>query len=99
MAEHAAVIDVSRYYPASGKRDELLQAMRMLAAEAAETDGCFGAQVCASDRDPEALVGISRWRDAAALDAFASAPEFVSRRQGLTSLLGRPAERDHYRSV
>jgi len=45
MAEHATVIDVSRYYPAEGKRAELLDAMRRLAAAASQAPGCFGSQV------------------------------------------------------
>ena len=99
MAEHAAVIDVSRYYPASGRRDDLLAAMRRLAAGAAEAEGCFGAQVCTSDRDPEALVALSRWASADALSDFADAPAFVAERDALSGLLARPAERDHYRST
>ena len=97
MTEHAAVIDVSRYYPAPGRRDDLLEAMHTLAAETGRREGCFGAQVCHSDRDREALVAISRWESGAALEAFASSPDFVSQREQLTPLLSRPAEREHYR--
>jgi hypothetical protein len=56
MTDSAAVVDVSRYYPGSGQREALLDAMRRVASEAAAADGCFGAQVCGSDQDGEALV-------------------------------------------
>ncbi len=99
MAEHATVVDVSRYYPAEGKHDQLLDAMHRLAAAAAEAQGCFGSQVCTSDRDPDALIAVSRWESAGALQGFAENPEFVSQRQGLADLLGRPAEREHLSSA
>ena len=99
MAEHAVVIDISRYYPASGKRDELLSAMRQQAVAACDFEGCFGAQVCASDRDEQVLVAISRWASQQALDAFANSSTFVSEREGLISLLARPSEHEHLSSV
>ena len=97
MAEHAAVIDVSRYYPAPGKRNELLAAMRKLAESAASSKGCFGVQACASDEDAEALIAISRWASESSLQAFANAPAFVHERERLTSLLAKPAVREHFR--
>lgn len=99
MAEHATVVDVSRYYPAGGKRDELLDAMRGLASAASSANGCFGAQVCTSDQDGEALVAVSRWESQAALDAFAADPGFVGERERLAGLLGKPAEREHLHSA
>lgn len=99
MAEHATVIDVSRYYPAEGKRDGLVNAMKRLASAAADAPGCFGSQVCTSERDPEALIAVSRWESAAALQAFADSPEFVAERQGLTDLLGRESVREHLTST
>lgn len=99
MADHAVVIDVSRYYPASGKREELLTAMHALAATTSGSEGCFGAQVCASDRDEEALVAISRWASYQALEAFADSPEFVAEWERMSFLLARPAEREHFRSL
>ena len=60
MPEHAAIIDVSRYYPAPGKRQELLDAMRTLASSASSSQGCFGAQACESDQDAETLVADGR---------------------------------------
>jgi len=95
MAEHALIIDVSRYYPASGKREELLAAMHALAATTGGSEGCFGAQVCTSDRDEEALVAISRWASGEALEAFADSPEFVAERERMSFLLAGPAEHEH----
>jgi quinol monooxygenase YgiN len=97
VTEHAAVIDVSRYYPAPGKRDELLRAMKQMADRAASSDGCFGAQACDSDQDEEGLVAVSRWESQASLDRFAESPEFVREREQLTSLLSKPARREHLR--
>ncbi len=97
MTEHASVIDVSRYYPAAGKRRQLLEAMKRMAERAAATDGCFGAQACESDQDAEALVAISRWSSRAALDQFAGSPDFVKEREQLASLLAKPAHREHFR--
>jgi quinol monooxygenase YgiN len=97
MTEHAAVIDVSRYYPAPGKRDELLRAMRQMADRAASSDGCFGAQACDSDQDEEALIAVSRWESQSSLDRFAQSPEFIHEREQLTSLLSKPARREHLR--
>jgi|SRR5579864_4266479 len=95
MTEHAAVIDVSRYYPAPGKREELLRAMKQMADRAASSDGCFGAQACDSDQDEEALIAVSRWESQAALDSFAQSPEFVHDTEQMTSLLSKPARREH----
>ena len=99
MAEHAIVIDVSRYYPAQGKRQELLSAMKTMADRAGESKGCFGAQACESDSDGESLVAISRWASRADLDAFARSADFVTEREKLASLLGRNAEREHLTPV
>ena len=99
MAEHAHVIDVSRYYGAQGKRHELVTAMKQLAEKASASKGCFGAQVCESDHDHDALVAVSRWSSQADLDAFANSSDFVHDRERLTSLLGKPAQREHLRPV
>ena len=99
MVEHAVVIDVSRYYPASGQREALLAGMQKLAAATSGWEGCFGAQVCESDRDEKALVAISRWVSEEALSAFANSRDFVAEREALTPLLAAPAEHEHFRPV
>ena len=97
MPEHAAIIDVSRYYPSPGKREELLDAMRTLASSASSRPGCFGAQACESDEDGATLVAISRWASEEMMEDFANSPDFVREREQLTSLLARPASREHFR--
>ena len=99
MPEHATVVDVSRYYPADGKREELREAMRGLAQATSGAAGCFGAQVCSSDHDADALVAISRWESAEALERFSSDRGFLGQAEELRSLLARPAAREHFRSI
>lgn len=99
MAEHAAVINVSRYRPASGKRDELLKAMARMAERASSSPGCFGAQACVSDRDHETMIAISRWESRRALDAFAGTAASTTEREHLEGLLGGPAERENLTPV
>jgi heme-degrading monooxygenase HmoA len=99
MAEHATVVDVSRYYPADGKRDGLLEAMRKLAQTVSQAPGCFGSQVCTSDTDGDALIAVSRWESAEALQRFADSSEFAAERDGLSDLLGRRSAREHLTSA
>jgi quinol monooxygenase YgiN len=99
MAEHATVVDVSRYYPADGRREALLGAMRRLAETVSQAPGCFGSQVCTSDGDAEALIALSRWESAEALQRFAESSAFALQREGLEGLLGRPAAREHLTSA
>lgn len=95
MAEHAAVVNVSRYRPASGKRDQLIEAMRRMAERASSAPGCFGAQACASDRDREDMIAISRWESPQALDAFAATAASATEREHLEGLLAGPAAREN----
>ncbi|MBV9278744.1 MAG: antibiotic biosynthesis monooxygenase [Chloroflexi bacterium] len=97
--DSAAVVDVSRYYPGPGQGEALLDAMRRVASKASAAEGCFGAQVCQSDQDGEALVAISRWASASAMEAFANSSAFVEEREHFASLLARPAQREHLRPV
>jgi quinol monooxygenase YgiN len=99
VAEHAAVINVSRYRPASGKRDELLKAMARMAERASSAPGCFGAQACVSDRDHETLIAISRWESRPALDAFAGTAASTTEREHLEGLLGGSAQRENLTPV
>ncbi len=63
MAEHAGLIQVTTFQPAPGRRDELLALCAETQERAAAADGCFGAQTCTVEEDPDAVVAISRWRD------------------------------------
>jgi quinol monooxygenase YgiN len=99
MAEHATVLDVSRYRAREGSRDELIAGMRKIAQQASEAEGCFGAQVCVSSEDPNDLVAVSRWRTAEALEAFARAAPAIAERERLTQLLAGPAMHEHLTAV
>ena len=99
MAEHAAVVNVSRYQPATGKRAELLSAMKRMAARAADAEGCFGAQACESDQDPADLIAISRWESAQALHAFSNTAESTAGQEHLKGLLAGPTRRENLRPV
>ena len=99
MAEHAVVVNVSRYQPAPGRREELLTAMHRVAERAIRQEGCFGAQTCLSDREPDELVGISRWKSRDALAAFREMAEFEAEQERLTALLAGPAEHENLMPV
>ena len=95
MDDHAAVINLSRYHPAAGRRDELLGAMRAIAAQLSSVQGCFGAQACVSDVDPEVLVAVSRWASAEALRAQTGSQAFQAELDRLRVLLDRPAAHEN----
>ena len=73
MAEHAGLIQVTTFRAAAGRRDELLALCAETQERAATADGCFGAQTCTAEEDPDAVVTISRWRDRHSLEAFQAA--------------------------
>jgi quinol monooxygenase YgiN len=73
MTEHAGLIQVTTFRPAPGRRDEVLAFCAETQERAAAADGCFGAQTCTVDEDPDAVVAISRWRDRRSLEAFHAA--------------------------
>jgi quinol monooxygenase YgiN len=95
MDEHASVVDVSRYRPADGKRDEMIAEMKKIAERASKSEGCFGAQVCTSNSDSGALVAVSRWKSRQALEKFSSEVQSVAARDKLTELLGGRAQHEH----
>ena len=95
MEEHAAVLDVSRYRPAEGKREEMLTEMKKIAARALEAEGCFGAQVCTSNSDKGSLIAVSRWRSRQALEAFSNEVQSITSRGRLTELLDGRAQHEH----
>ena len=95
MEQHAVVLDVSRYRPADGKRDEMLAEMKKIADRANAADGCFGAQVCISSSDKDAIVAVSRWKARAALETFAKEVEAMGSRAQLTQLLNGRAEHEN----
>jgi quinol monooxygenase YgiN len=90
MAEHAVVVNVSRYSPAPGRREELVDAMHRMAERAAGAEGCFGAQTCTSDDDPNDLVALSRWRSTDALQQFHLDATSIAEQERLGTLLSSP---------
>jgi quinol monooxygenase YgiN len=99
MTEHAAVVNVSRYRPAPGKRTDLLSAMQRMAKRAADAPGCFGAQACESDQDREDLIAVSRWESTEALEAFSNTAGSVAEQEHLEGLLAGPARRENLRPL
>ncbi|TMC83409.1 MAG: hypothetical protein E6J08_02865 [Chloroflexi bacterium] len=83
MNEHAGVVRLVRHEPGKGKRDEVAGLLKAIAEAARDFPGCFGAQVASSDRDREALVLISRWESAGAMERFGKDPGFTSLRDEL----------------
>ena len=73
MTERAGLIQVTTFRPAPGRRDEVLALCAETQQRAAAADGCFGAQTCTVDEDPDAVAAISRWRDRHSLEAFQAA--------------------------
>jgi quinol monooxygenase YgiN len=73
MTEYAGLIQVTTFRPVLGRRDEVLALCAETQERAAAADGCFGAQTCTVDEDPDAVVAISRWRDRHSLEAFQAA--------------------------
>src|SRR6266516_1533160 len=73
MAEHAGLIQVTTFQPTPGRRDEVLALCAETQQRAAAAGGCFGAQTCTVEEDPDAVVAISRWRDRHSLEAFQAA--------------------------
>jgi quinol monooxygenase YgiN len=99
MADHAHVVNVSRYRPTSGKRQELMSAMKRMAERASQAKGCFGAQACESDRDQQDLIAVSRWESPDALHAFSNTAASTAEQEQLKGLLAAPAQRENLRPV
>ena len=97
--KHAVVLDVSRYRPAAGKRDEMLTEMKKIADHASKADGCFGAQVCVSSSDKDSLIAVSRWKSRASLEEFSRDMRAKASRDRLTQLLDGRAQHEHLTPV
>jgi len=68
-----AVRLVVMFHAASGKGDELAQAMKARCEVSRQDAGCEQFEVFQSIFDPDKLVLLELWKDKAALDAHASA--------------------------
>jgi quinol monooxygenase YgiN len=99
MADHATVVDVERFWPADGKAGEVLIELRRVRDLTDHAPGCFGAQVCRSQEDPEILVLISRWKDDATAEQFGRSPDLRAALARVDSLLARPRQAEHFRPL
>jgi quinol monooxygenase YgiN len=97
MAEHASIVRVTRFQPASGKRDALIRRLEDGVVGIRELEGCFGAQICTVRESPDLIVAVSRWASQAALDQFLESS--TSMRAELADLLAQPATSEHLVAV
>jgi quinol monooxygenase YgiN len=88
MAEHANVVRMARFRPASGRREELVDRLQSGVDAIRQRDGCFGAQICTVREDPDVVVVLSRWANQAALDQFLS--ETTAQRSEAAALTREP---------
>src|SRR5438105_3132627 len=93
MAEHASIVRLTRFQPASGKRDELIRRLIEGAEGIRELEGCFGAQICTVRENPDVIVAISRWASQAAVDNFLRTTE--TQRAELAKLAAGPPASEH----
>jgi quinol monooxygenase YgiN len=93
MAEHAQIIRLTRYRPDPGQRDRLLTQLQQLTEAMRSLPGLFGAQICRSQEDPEAVVVISRWENEGALRGLGQ-PQLATTIQAAAQL-AESAESEH----
>jgi quinol monooxygenase YgiN len=72
MSEHASVVRIIRFRPAADRRADLTTRLRSRLDEIRQLEGCFGAQVCTLQEEPDVVAVISRWVSQSALDQFLS---------------------------
>jgi quinol monooxygenase YgiN len=97
MAEHASIVRLTRFQPASGKRDELIRRLEDGAEGIRQLEGCFGAQICTVRESPDVIVAISRWASQAAVDDFLRTTE--AQRADIARLAASPPSSEHLVSV
>lgn len=78
MSDHARTIRVTTFTAAQGQVDALVDAATRNAGDAAEADGCFGAQVLRPEGQDDVVAVISRWRDRDDLQRFLDAHEGIA---------------------
>lgn len=97
MSEHASVVRVTTFVPAEGRRQELIQHLAEMAVGVRQQDGCFGAQICEPDDQPDAVTVISRWRDEAALGSLREGAG--TGMEQVSALVAGPPATTHFRSI
>lgn len=78
MNDHARVVRIERHDAGAGRRDEVAGVLKSAAEAARDANGCYGAQVTSSDREPAQVVLIERWESDDAMRGFHERPEFTS---------------------
>jgi heme oxygenase (mycobilin-producing) len=68
-------VSLSRLRVRADRSDELVRAFRARARLVDDADGFVDLQVWQSDRDPEEVLMVSRWRDRAAFQAYMRSEE------------------------
>jgi quinol monooxygenase YgiN len=97
MAEHANVVRMARFRPASGRREELVNRLQSGVDAIRQRDGCFGAQICTVLEDPDLVVVLSRWADQSALDRFLS--DTTDQRRQAAALSAGPPTTETFVSI
>src|SRR2546428_6140412 len=98
-ADHATLVRVTHFYPSEGNRDTAVGLLKAIAESARKAPGCYGAQICASDQDPEAVVTVSRWHDRGAMDRFQESPDFSGVMREVQPAMARPSRTEHYQTI
>jgi quinol monooxygenase YgiN len=97
MAEHASVVRIARFRPASGRREELVNRLQSGVEGIRQREGCFGAQICTLREDQDAVVVISRWEHETALEQFLS--DTAAQRSEAAALTAEPPTTETFVSI
>jgi quinol monooxygenase YgiN len=90
------VVAVADMFGLSGRREELVAALRGAEADATARPGCRRYTFAAALGDADRFVLVSEWDDQAALDAHYASPSFASFQFALQGLLAKPSEMTVY---
>jgi quinol monooxygenase YgiN len=90
------IVAVADLFGVSGRRHELVDALKGEQRVAAEQPGCVRYSFAATIADPDHFVLIGEWRDQAAMDAHYASQAFASFQFSLNGLLARPSQMTVY---
>lgn len=99
MPEHANIVRVATVHSQPGREAELIEVARRHAQRLSQREGCFGAQVARSDKRPETISVISRWRDEGALNAYYQSSEFIEERNEALPLVTDERMVEHFQTL
>ena len=97
MAEHANVVRIASFRPGADRRAELLDRLKSGIDGIRQMEGCFGAQICSVEGDPEVVAVISRWASRSALDQFLSST--TTQRAEAAAMTTEPPKTETYTSM